>query len=173
MNSQKSLKLVGKIKDAQGLKGEIFAIIFSKETSWKSKIKEIFLSETEEVSKAQQFEVTQTRAHKDGLVLKLKGIEDRNQSESLKGRFLFISSEFFTSKKGETIYLNEIEGFVVFDGENKMGQIVGFSSNGAQDLLVVLYNEKKFEVPFVEAFLVNIDFTEKQVHMKLPPGLFE
>lgn len=166
-------KLVGKIKDAQGLKGEVYVLIFSGEMEWKSKLRSILLSTEETPEQGQEFEVTKAQNHKTGLILKLKGIENRNQSEELKGKLLFISSEHFVSKKGERIFLNEILGFQVFDGDRAVGEIVQFSSNGPQDLLVIEQNQKKYDIPFVEAFLVEIDFKNRIVKMNLPEGLLD
>jgi len=167
----KSWKLVGKIKDAQGLKGEVYALIFSGERGWQSNLQTVFLGGDE--SSGREFEVSKVQSHKDGLILKLKGIENRNQSEALKGQLLFIPSELLISKKGERIYLNEIQGFEVFDEQGIIGQIVGFSSNGPQDLLIVEKEKKKYEIPFVEAFIVDLNFDQKQLKMRLPPGLIE
>ena len=55
-----------------------------------------------------------------------------------------------------------------------IGEIVDFSSNGAQDLLVVKTTAgHEALVPFVDDFIFNIDFDARQVRMDLPPGLIE
>ena len=102
---EESWKLVGKIKDAQGLKGDVFVLIFSGEVSWQTKVKSVLLCDSEGDQQGQLFEIQNLRPHKQGLVVKLKGIENRNQSEELKGKLFLISAEHFVSKKGERIFL--------------------------------------------------------------------
>lgn len=86
----------------------------------------------------------------------------------------YVEDDLFVSKPGEGIYLNEIKNFKLKDPEQKvLGEIVGFSSNGVQDLLVVEANGKKVEVPFVDAFIKKIDFKHQAVVMDLPEGLFD
>lgn len=168
-----SLKLVGKIIEAHGLKGEVFVHIFSKEAPWLKQIKTIGLGPTTTKSE-REYEVTKASPHRHGIILKFKGVDDRNASEAIEKQFLFIDADHLVSKKGEAIYLKEIEGFEVFDQDKSVGKIEGFSSNGPQDLLVVVTpDEREVEIPFVEAFLVDIDFEAKKVLMNLPPGLVE
>ncbi|MDX9731713.1 MAG: hypothetical protein RBT63_08080, partial [Bdellovibrionales bacterium] len=63
-----------------------------------------------------------------------------------------------------------------------IGKIVGFSNNGAQDLLVVSLFEgaregvktgDQIEIPFVEEIVVDVDEEEERLFVELPPGLIE
>jgi 16S rRNA processing protein RimM len=63
--------------------------------------------------------------------------------------------------------------FQVYNFQNLIGAIVGFSSNGPQDLIVVNYNGKDIEIPFVEAFICDLDFDHKKLMMELPEGLLD
>lgn len=160
-----NFKLIGKIKDAHGLKGELYVLVFSGEVSWVKRLTQVQIGE-------QLYPVQRASAHRDGFILAVEGIENRNQSEALRGAPVSISESLMVSKKGETIYLAEILGFEVFDQAQLVGVIEGFSSNGPQDLLVVKGKET-YEIPFVAAFIQEIQFDEKKVLMNLPPGLLE
>ena len=104
-------------------------------------------------------------------------MNDRNASDLLVKSLFYIPEEHFISDKGETIFLNEIQDFVLIneteDGHQaELGVIQSFSSNGVQDLLVVYRpNHPTFEVPFVDDFILEIDFDHKKVIMCLPAGL--
>lgn len=164
---------VGKIKDAHGLKGDVYVLIFSGDTSWVKELKSFALGADEHSLK--NYTVEKAKAFKDGLMLKAEGISDRNQSEELKGKMFYIPEDLLVSDEGETIFLNEIENFDFYSGDEKVGVIVGFSSNGMQDLLVVekISNKKTVDVPFVEDFIEEIDFDNRKVIMTLPPGLLD
>ncbi len=164
----KNFKVVGKIKEAHGLKGESYIILFAKTADWLKNAKTLALGKTPEVAeKVTTFR--KTRELPGALILQFEGISDRTQAEALLGQFVFIDEELLVSGKGETIYLKEILGFQVYDKDKLIGEIQSITSNGAQDLLVV--GVKEHLIPFVEAFLQDLDFDKRRIVMDLPEGL--
>ncbi len=119
-----------------------------------------------------RLQIQSIREHSRGLQVQFKEITDRNQSESLQGAHLFGSPDLFVSAPGESIYLREILGFEVLDlsHNQNLGRIESISSNGPQDLLVV--GEKSILTPFVDAFIVEVDFPNRTIRMNLPEGLY-
>lgn len=167
-----NLKHVGKIKEAKGLKGQVYLLIFSKDASWVDKGIDIYISEDQ---KKVKYQVTQVKDYKDGAVISLSGVVDRNQAEALCRKEVWVASDIFTSEDGDSIYLSEILNFEVMDHNlGLIGKVIDFSSNTAQDLLIIK-NQKgdQFEVPFVEAFVDEIDYETQKVRMNLPEGLLE
>lgn len=163
------MRLIGKIKDAHGLRGDVYVIFFSKDYSWADLIDELYVEDT-------VYEVTKLSEHKDGLKVQLKGVTDRNQSEALIGKQIYLPEEFFyTDEEDEGLFLVEIENFKVIDQAlGEIGIITGFSSNVAQDLLVVKSTQGKvYEIPFVDDFIVKIDHENKVIQMNLPDGLLQ
>lgn len=166
-NKKNNKTLIGKVIDAHGIKGDIYCIVFSGDTSWISKIKILNLND-------ESFEVLKIKAFKKGFIATLTGFADRNKAEEYKGSEVLVDSSLFISKHGESIYLSELLNFSVEDKIlGKIGHIDSFSSNGVQDLLVVSNNSKTFDIPFVKDFVVNIDYTNKIIQMSLPEGLLQ
>ncbi|MGZ3792955.1 MAG: ribosome maturation factor RimM [Bdellovibrio sp.] len=167
------MKLVGKVREAHGLKGDLYVVIFSGEISWAKRMKSFGLK-NKDGEEIQTFTVERTKPFKKGIIVKASEIKDRTEAENLEHLEFFVDDELFVSKPGETIYLSEIKNFKLKNSEQTvLGEIVDFSSNGAQDLLVVEFNGKKIEVPFVDAFIKKIDFKHQSVVMDLPEGLFD
>lgn len=167
--SNQEMQLIGKIKEAHGLRGDVFVIFFSKDYSWIDLLEEFYIEDT-------PFEVLKAAQHKDGLKVQLKGVTDRNQSEALIGKHIFLPTDFFFAKAEEGgVFLAEIKNFKVVDKTlGEIGTITAFSSNVAQDLLVVTSDAQKiFEIPFVDDFIVEIDRDHKILQMNLPEGLLE
>lgn len=161
-------RLIGKVKAAQGLKGQIYVLVFSGDVSWFSSAKTIYLSN------GQSYTVTHQKPYKEGVVLSLDGVVDRNQSEALKGLVIEVDESLFVSKNGDSVYLAELEGFKIFDKIlGDLGCVEGFSSNGVQDLLLVAQDQKSFEMPFVKQFVDKIDFETKTMWTVLPEGLVD
>lgn len=170
-----SWKKVGKIKEPHGLKGDLYVLVFAKQADWIDDVDQFLVSPTDDPKDGQILTVEKVSEFKDGLKLKPKELSNRNQTDLLKGHMFFIQEEIFESDEGDTIYLSEIDGFSVVD-ENmqELGVITGFSSNTVQDLLVVKKpNGRSAEIPFVEDFILNIDFEGRKVQMSLPEGLMD
>lgn len=169
----KDFVTVGRVKDGHGLKGELFVTLFAGEAGWLPKLKTLRLTPPQgQAGEAREFAVSSARVHKNGLIVFSPDIRGRNEAESWKGWMLEIPHEFLVSEKGEQIYLIEIENYkVVVSGKGEVGRISGFSSNGVQDLLLVDTVKGEFEVPFVEAFVDDIDYANETVFLTLPEGL--
>ena len=185
----KDLRKIGKLSHAHGLRGELYLLIFSKDYNWFVNVSEIYIEDKnkhkdkESKNHFQCHKIKSFRPHKEGILVTLDGINDRNKSDELSGKEVWVLSGIFvTEDDDDEIFLVEIEGFEVYDGEKKIGKNIGFSYNGANDLLivrhlvsmedVVLVNEQ-YEIPFVEPFIEDIDYDKKIVIMKLPEGLIE
>lgn len=174
INSNEITK-VGKIKDAHGLKGELYFLSFSGEISWLENLAEVFLeNKADTVPAFIRYNLLKFKEFKDGAIIQLAGIDDRTMAEKLKGCSLYIPNEQLISDKGETIYLTEIINFTVYDSTKKqLGVIEGFSSNGAQDILVIKKDDFTYEVPFVDDFIVEIKYQEKIIIMNFPESLMD
>jgi 16S rRNA processing protein RimM len=163
---------VGRVKDAHGIKGELFITLFAGEAAWLDKLESIRLVAENGEQPEKIFKVKSARIHKKGLIAKTEEIRDRNDAEALKGWFFEIPAEFLVSNKGDTIFLREIQGFKVFTKDRgEIGTIEDFATNGAQDLLVVRTLTGDYEIPFVEAFVESIDYEKAEVHLDIPEGL--
>ncbi len=167
------MKAVGKIREAHGLKGDLYVLIFSGDISWVKKLKNFGLK-NKNSENIENFEVERIKPFKKGFIVKAKGIDDRTAAEGLEHCEFLIAEDLLVSKEGETIYLSEILNFKLKNpAQDLLGQVVAFSTNGAQDLLVIQTSDKKVEVPFVEDFIKKIDFKHETLVMDLPEGLFD
>lgn len=167
------MKLVGKVREAHGLKGDLYVLIFSGDITWAKRMKSFGLK-AKDSDEVQTFNVERTKPFKKGIIVKAAEITNRTAAEGVEHLEFFIEEDLLVSKPGETIYLSEIKNFKLKDPEQTvLGEIVGFSTNGVQDLLVVETDGKKVEVPFVDAFIKKIDFKHQAVIMDLPEGLFD
>jgi len=171
LRSKNPLIKIGKIVQAHGLKGEVKVYLFSGEASWYKQLEFIVLNGDE----SKPIEVITKTFRNDRLVLKLKGVDDRNSSEALKGSEVSILEELLNSKKGEAVFLRELLGFKVIDNGLEVGTVSGFESTNFQDIIIIdlINSQKKALVPLVQEFLVKTDFEKKEIHMNLPTGLLE
>lgn len=168
---------VGKILAAQGIRGEVFIYLFAQEAAWSDRWKEVHLGPVGSEAPETSIKIKKLRPHqkqkKQGFVASLEGVNSRDLSEAMVGQNVFIPEEFLVSEEGENIYLREVLGFKVLDEtRGAVGEVVGFSGNSMQDLLVIAHpSGETFEVPFVEPLLLEILNDEKCIKMDIPMGL--
>ena len=68
--------------------------------------------------------------------------------------------------------IDELIGLDVFDGDTKVGSVVGVSNNGASDLLSVKnLNKKICLVPFVKAIVLSVDIHNRKIQINNLEGL--
>lgn len=162
---------IGWVKDAHGIKGEIFVAVPGGMGPWLTQIKELKLQKKEDV---RRYTIRHSRPHKEGVIFQLMDVLDRNTSETLKAYEVFINEKHLVAKPGETPYLREILGFTVHDKAlGPIGTVKGFSSNGSQDLLLVDYKNHEVMIPFVKVFVEEMSFKERSIKMNLPEGLVD
>jgi 16S rRNA processing protein RimM len=89
-------KLVGKIKEAHGLKGELYVLVFSGDVSWLGKLNDFAIS-TDETAPKQIYKCEKSKPFKNGFILKAVEVTDRNQSEKLKGQLFFVPDDLLKS----------------------------------------------------------------------------
>lgn len=177
-NLNSDFRSVGKIRRAHGIRGELFLISFSKSFDWMEDIKEANLLRREanaegEVSEVlHKFKIKKAKDHKVGRILKLEGMNDRNLAESFEGSLFQVPNTIFDNAENEDFYLLELEGFQLVDpAGNELAKITGFSTNNAQDLLLVTNDDGEFQVPYVKEWIEQLDFANQKVVINLPEGL--
>lgn len=171
MTETSILKSVGRVKDAHGLRGEVFIRLFAGRADWLNAFNSAYLV-SPDAAEVHGIEVEHAKPHKDGLIVKIKDVEDRTPAESLRGYELEIPVDYLVSAPGERIFLHEIMGFNLLDLTTGIETVIeGVTSNGPQDLLIVKVGGDERLVPLVKDFIEKIDFAERTLHMRLPLGL--
>ena len=173
---QNEIRHIGKVKGAHGIRGDLYLIIFSKDVSWIDQACHLTLQKEDQ--SFQNYEIEMIKPYKDGLIVHLEGVSDRNLSEKLVGYQVYVNKDLFQSAENEPPYLIEIENYLIVDKTlGELGRIQGFSSNGIQDLLEVCVhiNGRSFmaDIPFVDDFVLEINHQRKMIVTNLPEGLLD
>ena len=160
---------IGHISRAHGIRGEVFVHLNAGEAAWLPEVSELRLTKNKS---EKMIPIKAARFHKKGLIVSSEELPDRNTAEDLRGSTVSIPKALLKSKPGEKIYLIEVLNFHLIDPSGKdLGEIVDFSTNTMQDLLVVENANGKYEVPYVDAFVLRTDFEKKEMYVDLPEGL--
>ncbi len=168
--------LIGKVHSPQGIRGELFVSIFSGEAAWYEQWDTLYLSTDSEESPTLEMKIKRSREHQKqgrwGFAVTTEEVKDRSRAEDMKGYKVYIPESFLISEEGEELYLREVLGFRVVDKtRGDVGEVIGFSGNSMQDILVIEGEQGHFEVPFVEPILIETDKDKRLLQMDIPLGL--
>lgn len=120
------------------------------------------------------------------LVLKLAGIDSISSAESVQQQQLFLSEALLPAREEGTYLVRDLIGCLIFDGASCVGTVVDLQfpigPDGhtrladAADLLAVRRESdppdaEPLLIPFVKAWLVEVNLSAQKITMHLPPGL--
>ena len=118
--------------------------------------------------------VTELRWYNAMPVLFLEGVTDRNQAESLVRAILLVETDLAASPpEPEAWYDHQLVGLKVERDENLIGEVVRVDHLPGQDLLVIKTAEAEVLLPFVKAFVPEVDTDAGKISITPPGGLFE
>ncbi len=122
-----------------------------------------------------ELEVEDLWPHKGLLVLKFRGVDSISKAEPLVGSELQVPVAQRAELEAGWNYVSDLVGCTVLDRSREIGRIedVQFGAGEAPLLTIANAAGKKFEVPFAEAYLEEVDVKRRQVSMNLPEGMLE
>lgn len=175
MNSDSSGEFItlARVVKTQGRHGEVAAEVHSNVPDrFREGMKLLALGKSDDARR--ELEIEGVWPHKGLLVLKFRGVDSISDAEVLIGAELQVPHSNRAQLEQGWSYISDLVGCMVFDHGQEIGRIedVQFGA-GEAPLLIVAAGSKKFDVPFAEAYLENVNVQQKQVCMNLPEGLLE
>ena len=128
------------------------------------------------------------------VVVKLQGVDSISAAEALAGQFLLMRAADLPPLEADTFRVRDLVGCSLLNEERLVGTVVDvqfpIAADGktrladAPDLLAVLpvaegvprtevEDGDTVLVPFVRAWLIEVNLETKRIRMHLPPGLFD
>ena len=160
--------LIGKIVNAVGLKGEVKVYCYTDRKERFEELDTVWLdNELREIQKV--------RYQGNVVILKLRGIEDRNASEAQRNKGVYIGEADLKELPEDTYYVRDLIGMRVEREHGVLlGELTDVIQNSAQDLYEIkLEDGKKVLLPVVKEFVLSVDLRERIIRVKPPQGLLE
>ncbi len=163
---------VGKIGAAHGVRGEVRFFAYTEDPR---AIRTYGALEDE--SGARKFEVVSAREGNGHLVVRFKGIDDRNAAETLTHIRLFVARDRLPERKDDdTFYQADLIGLRVETkaGEH-LGEVIAVPNYGASDLLEIrpVKAGQTLLIPFIDEFVPVVDVQGGRIVVDPPAGLIE
>lgn len=161
---------IGKILNFHGVKGEAKFGYTKNRENFLEKLETVYILIND---KYQEFKITSLKFTPKCAIIKFKGIDSLNEILEYKGCIVFADEKSVRENLEEDEFLiDELVGLNVYDGNERVGAVVGVSNNGANDLLSIKTNSKKVcLVPFVKAIITSVDISSKKIQINNIEGL--
>lgn len=158
--------LIGKYVNTHGLKGEIKIISdYRYKDSVFKKGFTIYIGDNK-----QSFIIDTYRIHKNFDMVTLLGINDINKIEILKGNNVYINKEDLIIDDNN-FDVSDLVSYKVFINDKEIGEVIDIMYGKANDILVV--SKSRILIPYVDAFILNVDSDNKKITVNDIEGLIK
>ncbi len=163
---------LGHIKSPQGLAGLVHV---HSETSEPTDI--CNYGPLWDATKQQQFTLQFVRMHKNSLICKIEGVDDRTKAEQIQGMMLCIEKDKLPALDDEDeFYYEELIGLKVLDMQDEpLGTVKAVQDFGGGCMLDVMLDSERRSifVPFTEVFVPDVDVKGGYMRCNLAEGMLE
>ena len=158
--------LIAQIGAAHGVRGEVRLKAFTADPLSVARYGAL-----ESEDGRQRFEIEALRPAKDVLVVRLKGVADRNAAEALKNLRLYVAREKLPDPGDDEFYVADLIGLAAErpDGAS-LGTVKAVHNFGAGDVLEIELSEGGATVmlPFTAATVPRIDVVARKIVIEPP-----
>ncbi|MCI9041185.1 ribosome maturation factor RimM [Dubosiella newyorkensis] len=158
---------VAKIINTHGLKGECKLYLITDEAEHRfEKGRTLYIDEKEPIV------VERFRMQKGFGYAYFKGIETIEQAEALKGKSLYFPIEDLPELSDDEFYYHELVDCTVYnENGEELGKVVDILETGPNIVLRIQKGKDSFLVPFVDAFILDVDRNQRTIKIKELEGL--
>lgn len=162
---------VGRILRPHGIQGELLVAVLSDIPERFSPGSQLLLSLPGKLPVSA--EVSASREHKGGLLVRLAGVDDRDAAEAMRGGQLEVERARVPAAPAGTYYHYELVGCRCMTAAGELGEVVDLTEDGGGLILIVSDGRRQVPVPFVARFLKEVDVLRGRIELDLPEGLLE
>lgn len=174
--SSKTTLRVGRLVKAHGLKGAIKLELYTDSPNERFTPGAVLDLQVPDTSPwfGKTVTVKELRWYNQAPVIFLEGIEDRTQSETLIKAILLVKADTAAlPAEPDAWYDHQLVGLRVIRDGQAIGTVARVDHLPAQDLLAVKTSDAEVLLPFVKAFVANVDVAKGELTITPPGGLFE
>jgi 16S rRNA processing protein RimM len=163
---------VGRIVGAWGVKGGFKVEPYAKDPQALFSSKRWFLRPPEKpipslAGKAPVpalLKVVTAKPHGDGVVVQAQDVGDRSAAEALRGARIFVARSSFPSAGDGEYYWVDLMGLVVINLQGQtLGTVADLIDTGAHSVLRITADGAEHLVPFVAAYISDVNLAERRI----------
>ncbi|MBP7654251.1 16S rRNA processing protein RimM [Candidatus Dependentiae bacterium] len=158
--------IIGKILKPQGLNGELKIMPLTSFPERFNFLKQVYIQDTE-------FFVENVKHLNNGIILKLTGINNRDEAEKFRDKMIETLKSESKKKSEDEYFYYELEGMKIVSSENKeigvVSEVLDMPANAV--LEVKTRENKEILIPFVKDVVKKIDIKSNIIYIELIKGL--
>lgn len=156
---------VGKIVNTFGIKGEVKVALFTEDINNFKNNSKVYVNDKE-------MQVENSRLQKNMLILKLKGIDNMNDAENLRGSIIKVNRSKNDLPEG-TYYIADLIGLDVYTEDGKLfGKVTDIYNTGANDIYTVKTQDgKEVLLPAIKDVIKQVDIKNEKIIVHILKGL--
>lgn len=148
--------LIGKIVKPQGVKGECKIYPLTNDLSLFNGLTKVYLED-------QIMNVTNCVVRFGFCYMTFENITDRNMSEKLRNKKVYILKEDALVKENE-YFIDDLIGFQVVDeNAQTIGKLIDVEQYGAADVFVIYADKREYRVSFISDIVTKVDLDENVI----------
>lgn len=156
----------GKIVNTHGLKGEVKVYSYTDNVDNILKLKTVYIDNI-------KYTVEYMKSFKNMFLMKLKGIDKIEDTESILNKMCFREVKDNESNEEEGFFVRDLIGIKVYDEQNTLiGTLKEVFETGANDVYeVVDENNHSIYLPAIKSVVLSIDIANLKMIVKVMEGL--
>ncbi len=161
---------IGQIVNTFGIKGMVKVNPFTDNIRRFDRLKKVYIGSVKEKKK---IEIEEVKYHKNMVLIKFKDINNPDEANLLRNKYLFVDREDEEPLEEGTYYIVDMLGLDVYTDENELlGTLDDIYNTGSNDIYVVK-NElgKQILLPAIKDVIKEVNLEEKKIIVHLIPGL--
>lgn len=161
---------IGQIVNSYGIKGFVKVVPFTDDITRFENLKTIYV---EQGKKLKEYTIEDVKYSKKLVLLKFKGIDDINETISLKNCYLKINRKDAVELTENSYFIVDLIGLKVYTDEDAfLGNLVDVFPTGSNDVYVVKDElGKQILLPAIKEVIKSVDIENKRIIVHLIPGL--
>ena len=161
---------IGQIVNSYGIKGFFKVVPFTDDITRFDDLETIYIEKNKQLEKKI---IEEVKYHKNLVLLKIKGIDDINDTEQYKNCILKIERKDAVELPEDTYFITDLIGIEVYDEDEKLlGNLIDIFPTGSNDVYVVKDElGKQILLPAIGEVIKKVDVANKKMIVKLIPGL--
>lgn len=161
---------IGQIVNSYGIKGFLKVVPFTDNVKRFDDLKTIYIEKNKKLS---EMEIEEVKYHKNLVLLKLKGIDDINDTLEFKNCYIKIDRKDAVELPEDTYFIVDlIDMDVTTDEGENLGKIVDVFPTGSNDVYVVKDElGKQVLLPAIGDVIKSVDVKNKKMVVHLIEGL--
>ena len=158
---------IGRIVNAVALRGEVKVYNYSGYKERYEELDRIIVENTE-------YEIEKVRYQQEMVILKLAGVDNRNDAEAMKNKDVFITEEDLDELPDDTFYIRDLIGLQAVDDSGRIGIVKDVLQPSAQDVYVIKTDSgRDILVPAVKECVKEVNREEGFIRLSLIEGRIE